>query len=785
MAATDSQVSRFVSEVQPVVNPPDAPVPHDPQAPLVPFQTDLKLNREQEKKMIEHAFKRKQQLEAESGRDRTIMANWWMNSAPALNAALASQGLQPSETFMGKRCRFDATFANDVAWRPFTFGPDNIFYSSNIPVPVVRRVTRQMIARAKNAFFGSDPWFSIDPAPVTEYDQTDDAERADRIEKFVRFKLGDGQSNSKESSGRAIARALILGECPVKTSYIVEDQIFETTANVLHDVDGNPVRAEDGNYITDSDQWVDAEDGLGTMVLKRDMVTPQPIAPIYQKILIPRRMVNYEGTRSEPIYYKDFLCPLTAENEQRADTVVHIYDKPVTEFVDLVVKRGLIDDTAEDRLNAARKMIQLIQQLDSNSPLPKSASTMQTRPNENFVSGPSTETGGPISQFCEFWMHYDVNGDGIAESIMLICDKDSQAPVFYDYVANITTDGQRPIKVVRVNPVEGRWYGVGIMELFESYQNILDLLVNRWNFSQSRAGRVDFWRPTDTQEGDRNPNLTMNWGSTYTAKPGVNVEEILHSVYLSDIKFDQIRVMMEFFLQLLTTESGVSNANDAQMAGLDSSNLATGINQIEQSGNELVMPMLQDLRPGLQDILTRETDITLANMNKKEAFEYLNGNTMGIDELTPDDVRGLKFKVRIELNPRSDQQQIALSTAAAALVERYYLLAPQVQEKVADLYRQQLRALSPRSDALTIISPVQPTGPQPEAPKTSVSVTLKGEQLTPEQRAELLEEKYDVQAAGAQPLKTTDNGTVEKLGENAPSTEFDAQLTQRARKRAS
>lgn len=782
--ASPNQVSDFVAEVHPVLNPPGLP-PLDRNAPLVPFQTDLKLTREQEAKMIAHAFKRKQQLEVESGRDRTITPNWWLNSSPAVNTALMSQGLQPSETFLGKRSRFDATFANDVSWRPFTFGPDNIFYSSNIPVPVVRRVCRQMIARAKAAFFGSDPWFSIDPAPVTEYDQTDDAERADRIEKFVRFKLGESQANSKESGGRAISRALILGECPVKTSYMVNDQIFETTANVLHDVDGQPVRATDGNYITDSDQWVDAQDGMGTMVLQRDGETVQPIAPIYQKILIPRRMVNYEGVKSEPIYYKDFLCPLTARDVQSADCVVHIYDKVISEFVDLVVKRGLIDDTAEDRLDAARKMLALIQQLGSNSPQPKSAQDMQTRPNENFVSGPSVVNGGPVSEFNEFYLSYDVNGDGLNESILLICDKNTQAPIFYDYVANITTDGLRPIEVVRVNPVEGRWYGVGIMELFSSYQDILDLLVNRWNFSQSRAGRVDFWRPTDTQEGDRNPNLTMNWGSVYTIKPGVDPEQVLFSKYLTDVKFDQIKTMMEYFAQLLAGESGVTNANDAAAAGLDTSKLATGILNIEQSGNELVAPMIADLRPGLQEILSREVDITLANMNPVEAFTYLEGDTQGVDKLTPDDVRGLKFKVKIELDMRNDQQKIALSTAAAALVERFYMLAPSVQVNVVNFYRDQVRRLCPRCDARAIINPVQPTAPQAEPAKKSVTLAIKAEQLTPEQLDEALQENFDVESGGANPLKLQETGSVEKPGEAAPATEFQAQLSQRVRKKAS
>jgi hypothetical protein len=781
MPDPQSQVGKFLSDVQAVI--PALPAGGD--EPMVPFQTALKLNRDQEKRMIEHAFKRMGEISRELGRDQTVQPNWWMNNGQSQNQALASQGLVPTETFLGKRARFDATFANDVAWRPYTFGPDNIFFSSNIPVPVVRRVCRQMIARAKNAFFGTDPWFSIDPTPVPEFDPEEHAERADRIEKFCRFKLGESQSDAKASAGRAIARALILGEAVVKTSYVVRDQIFNVEATVLHGVDGQPVRASDGNFITEEDQWVDAQDGMGTMVLERDPSVVRPLAPIYQKIPLDRRQVLFEGTKSDVIYYKDFLCPLTAADEQQADCVIHLYDKPVMEFVDLVVKRGMVDDTAEDRINAAQKMVALVKKMADNSQLPKSAANMQSRPNEYFSGGPSVETGGPISEFAEFYMWYDANGDGIAENIMLVCDKVTQAPIFYDHVANVTTDGLRPLKVVRVNPVEGRWYGVGIMELFESYQNIIDLLVNRWNFSQSRAGRVDFWRPTDTQEGDRDPNLKMNYGGTYTAKPGIDPTEILTSVYLRDEKFADLERMFTLFFQLLANESGVSNANDAAAAGLNTSDLATGINNIQQSGLELTEPMLQDLKPGIQDVLTREVEITLANMNPVEVFEYLNGDTKGIDTITPDDVRGLKFKVKIELDTKNDQQKIQLSTAAAALVERFYLLAPSVQQKVVGFYRDQVRRLCPRCDVKSVISPVEPTGPQPEAPRKTVTVNIKGEQLTPEQRDELLQEQYDVQAAGAQPLKTRDQGSVEKLGEPAPATEFSAQLSQRIRKKAS
>lgn len=736
-----SQVTEFLDKAQQVVQPPGAPPPPQDQ-PKVPFQTALKLSAEQEKKMIEHAFKRLQTLQNETGRDQTMNPTWWQNQTAGANSLLASQGLQAADTWMGKRSRYDATFLNDVTWRPWTMGPNNIFMSSNLAVPIVRRICRQMIARAKNAFFGGDPWFSVDPAPVPEYDPQDDAGRAERIERFCRFKLD--QSNCKESSGRAIARALILGECAVKTSYVVRDQMFNIESEVLHDVQGMPVRAGDGNFITPDDKYVDAEDGTGKRVLARDGTTEEPLAPIWQKVPLDRRQVLFEGARSEPIWFKDFLCPISAESVQEADCIVHLYDKPVMAFVDLVVKRGMVGDDTSERLAAAQKMVSLVQAMSTNSPMPKSAANVQLRPNDQFAAPIEVETGGPIAEFCEFYLWYDANGDGIAENIMLICDKNTRAPIYYDHVANVTTDGLRPIEIVRVNPVEGRWYGMGIMELFDSYQNILDLLVNRWNFSQARSGRVDLWTPTNTLEGDRDPNLQMNWGGTYTKKPGMKKEDVLETVYLNDIKFTEIQTMSQFFIQLLMNESGVATANDDQAAGMQSAKLATGIIETTKSGDELFKPILADLQGPLTRVLDREISVTLANMNPEEVYSYLEGDVMGIDRLTPDDVRNLQFKTKISLTTQRNQEKLQMSAASAALVERFYMLLPQVQEKVASFYRAQLRALDPAVDADTVIQAMPPMMP------------------------------------AAAPAAT---GSSQKLGEAGPNTQIEAQLTQAPNKK--
>jgi hypothetical protein len=705
----------------------------DPDAAKVPFVSALQLTGEQEQKMLDHAFRRLQEISSESARDLVMNPTWWANSnvpAPAVSAfQAAAQGLLPADTFLGKRTRYDAMFANDVSWRPFTMGVQNIFQQSNLVVPLSRRICRQMIARAKNHFFGTDPWLAVDPAPhpASPQAQEDDGNFANRVEDFVQFKFNE--ANSREDKERAIERAMILGECPVKTSYIVRDQIFDVEATVLVDIEGQPTKGADGNFITDQDQWVEQQQemeqepeeqglmsriggaiksGLGLQsapvsVLKRDGQTPKPSAPVWQKMKINRRQVFFEGAKSEPIYYKDFLCPITAKDVQTADCVIHLYDKPVMAFIDLLVKRGMVQGDADARMETVQKIAAMVKEVASNNSEPKAGADQQLRPNENFMpNAPGADTA-PVAEFAEFYMWFDANGDGIAENIMLIADRKTRVPIFYDHVANVTTDGLRPIEIVRINKVEGRWYGVGIMELFESYQTIVDLMVNRWNFSQSRAGRVDFWNPTDTLEGDRDPNLQLNWGATYTKKPGKKMEDILEVKYLTDVKFEQIQTMMQFFMQLAMNESGVTNANDNYVSGMEQAKLATGLVQIQQSGDEMFKPIVAELRTPLERLLKREIEVLLANMNPEEVFEVLEGDTMGLETITAEEVRDIRYKVRFLLTTTKNQQTLQTASAASQLIERFYMLPPEIQMRVASFYKKQLRALDPETNVDSVI----------------------------------------------------------------------------------
>lgn len=779
----DSPLAGFVDTLAKEAGQPSADARNQPK---VPFQTALRLSADQEKKMLDHAFQRLKEMDNESGRQQTLQPTWWANLQPTPNQTAAAQGFLAASTFLGKRSRYDATYENDVSWRPWTMGTQNIFMDSNLVVPLSRRIARQMIAKAKDAFLGADPWFAVDPTPGTA-DRSDD-QQSERIERFSQFKLRE--SNTKDNHGEAIKRALVLGECAVKTSYKVRDQIFDCDAMVLTDVTGIQIKGADGNIITSDDQTEDQDDGLGgtKKVLSRDQQTVMPDSPIWTKQTLSRRQVLFEGAVSEPIYYKDFLCPLTAKDVQEADCVVHLYDKNVMAFVDLIVKRGMVENTDQSRKEATQRIVSLIQSLQNNTSQPKAAEQAAVRPNESYTAiQTGASAAGPVAEFAEFYMWYDANEDGIAENIMIIADRQSQVPIFYDHVANITTDGLRPIEIVRINPIAGRWYGMGIIELFESYQTVTDLLVNRWNFSQSSAGRVTFFRPSNTQEGDATPNLQMNWGRTYTLKPGCKAEETLEVVYLNDTKFEAIHEMIQFFMQLAMNESGVTNANDDQAAGMQSAKLATGILEVQKSGNELFQPIIEDLKGPLERLLNREIDVILANINPEEAYTYLQGDTMKIDKLTPQDVRGLKYKCTITLTTHKNQQTLMQSAQATALVEKFYMLSPEVQARVAPFYQDQVRALCPKMKAEDVIVPVPPTPPAPPPPdaiKPSLAIAAKLELLSGDMQ-QLLLAKLGLsdptlspgEPVSAMPPKT---GSTEKLGDAgaAASTEHVTKLTQ-------
>ena len=677
----------------------------------MPFPTSYVLTREQEDELIDHAMGRLRELEDESGRSRSANGDWWTSGDYEGAEESDPLGTHRTErTWMGKRRLYDLVYDNNVDHRAVILG--GIFAKSNLVVPLARRITRQMTARAVNYFFGTDPWFAA--YPVGELDR----ERAGKADRYARWKMD--QAKLKRALELAIERAFVLGESVVKTTWARREQIYRRSAAVLVDASGEPVLGADGDYIFERDEWVpqvvqDAtQPGMllqgGVPVLKRDGRTPRPQLLRFQEKTITRRIRHYNGPEAQVVNFGDFLCPKTARSIQEADCVVHLYDMPVMELADQWRKDEEGLGAAEDA-EATRKAIELIREMANAGNVPGTVQDA-AKPGED-VKG-DARPSAPVASIAEFHLRYDADGDGMMEEIMLVVDRNTGMPVFYDFEANVTPDGLRPFAAVRVNEVPGRWYGIGAMEMFETTQRFVDLTVNRWNFAQTNSARVDFWSPHNTLEGRQNPHLALNWGGTYTPAPGKTARDCLESVYLESNKGLELRAHMEFFMQLAMNESGVQHANDAQAAGFDTAKLATGIRNIEKSGQEMFSLYLGHLEPGVTEALDKMTRLLMANLDQMEVYRFFEANEGGegaqaLMEISPEEIEDLELDVRILLTRYRGEQTLESSSNAVGLVAQYYAQPYEIQQRTTLLFRDMLKALQvPFGDR--IIEPLEPGG---------------------------------------------------------------------------
>lgn len=683
------------------------------EEPLVPFPSDLELNREQEDTLMQHCTDRIKQLEEEMGRNVVATMDWWTDAENRESGA---------QSWMGKRERYEATFNNDVTWRAHIFG--GIFAHSNLVVPMARRICRQMVARANNYFFGTQPWFSA----TAERGTGDDA-LAEKVDQFAKFKLR--QSNSKAFKETGIKMAFIRGESVMKSVYKKKVDYYQTTTDVLVDVEGEPILTTSGDYIFPNDQWgprvlidevTQAEEVQeGVEVLQRDPDVMKPEALLWARHRIRRQITQFDGSESKPVFFKDFLCPLDAETVEDADCVVHLYDMPLMDLAEMYRTREILTDSEEDERKdenewkATIRAVDLLRELSGNDGRAKSAKN-QVSADEREESFDGADRKDPIIGVAECHLYYDADGDGVREHIMVVMDRETMRPIFYDYEANVTPDGMRPFTVIRAEEVADRWYGIGAMEMFDTTQQIIDLLVNRWNFQQSSAGRVTFWNPALTIEGDRNPNLKLNDGGTYTPKPNVEVDKILQYVNLPDVKHESIKDMFEFFMQMAMNESGVQHANDANSVGLDQAKLATGIRNIEKSGMEMFGAFISNLEPGTKATLEKEVNLIFANLDKAEAFEYFdrgeqNDATTRLLEIEPDEVRDMVIKIKILLTRYQGEQLMQQASVGWNTVKEYYMQPPEVQERTTPFVRMMIKALDLAVDADAIIVPLPPLPP--------------------------------------------------------------------------
>jgi hypothetical protein len=719
----DSQVEAFLRRLPYVSSNPDI------DEPSVIFRGALELTREQEEAMVTSALDRIKKLRDELGRDDSFDHS----EGPAYLDDKNRVNLE-SMGWMQKRQFFRDCFAQRFGWRR---GVDGVFErGSNPHVPIIYRVVHQMIARAQTHFLGSPRWCSARPVGQASDDM------ANACDEFVQAKMRE--TNVRSNLMGAIKSTAIQGECVVKTSYREMGSSYETFARVLVDSSNEPIIAEDGDYIFEADQWKLVD---GAVTLSRDGRTtlaepPDPQGFVEMKVR--RRVTTESGPVAEVVGYKDFLAPLNAADLQQADTVVHYYEATAIEIVEQFIARM----KAAGRWDAGEypRVMEYLRTASSNTTTSHLHSG-NARSDLGERSQDLSERGEPVIRIAEVYRWFDATQSGNRDNIYMLIDLETSQPLLYDHVANVHPGGKRPFTALTWWPVEGRWDGISAVDVFLRVQELIDLLTARWELSESKSGSVTFFDPSQTTQGRLNPKLDPTKVKYLTKiDPLLADNQILSQVRLNEWKGGDLNGLIQFFLQMATNMSGVANANDAAAAGLDTSELATGVRNIEASGNEMFAPILVNLEPPITAIATNCQVLAVDNMNDEEAF-VISGprGVLMLKQLKAADARAFRWNVSLEVASDRGQRDVAEAQATTGAISEYVDLmlkiysapvpfAPGLVLGATNAYRQRLRAHGvqdvdkvlplPDEDAMTIIAqPREPAVDQAANSATPTSAT--------------------------------------------------------------
>jgi hypothetical protein len=520
----------------------------------------------------------------------------------------------------------------------------SIFDRSNQSLQIVRSIARFLKARMAKDLFGSTPWFAARPEGPSSF------VLASEIQKHADWKLREG--DYKQTAKKALEVALDLGWVALKTTWRTDEDFSEAMQNILFDPQGQqpddsapssssgaPVVPPSGDYLSDEDDTQDAPmtDAQGT-----PMLHPETGAPITQSVFakapnIPAPGQNnrlkfkphlveqvkriYFGLDVQPIYWKDVLWPIIAPKVdlQHCDVISHTREMTRDELAAQYDPEG---DDPDVQTILARLMVG-----DTN---PKAEANMAKA---EYDEAPTVKNDPDNATFkvTELYMRRTLPGNKGPSRIVVVVVEAIQEIIWCEYLAAISPQAECPIHVVAVNKVPGRAYGRGLYELYEMPAEVADRLINSviWR-NAINSDPVKFWNPSLTKEGDSDPHLSIEPGKTYTAKnPQTKASDILSIVEIADLD-SRTWTMLELFMQLIQTESGVTNANQGDMSDLPSNNTATGVNSLLESSSVLHFDVLEELRDGISPQLRYAIELIYFRQDQDETYEYLEGNAAAV-----------------------------------------------------------------------------------------------------------------------------------------------------------
>lgn len=585
-----------------------------------------------------------------------------------------------SQGWMEDRERFEREWDDDFSHRE---GENAVFARSNESLNMVGAGVDYIRSRLIEEIFAEKPWFSAAPRQPDAFDPA----LALQIRRHLQWKLGPDEIDFEAVSADLVTQACKLGECVAKLFYKTEEECFERIASILWDEEGDAaVLTQDGEFVFEEGPLeVLAEAVCAPLHFVAEWHPGDPVAAdalppgfCWKEQIVSERQIRCAGAKAAPLHTKEFYCPLNAPSVHEADFVAHM---TAMRLSDVCGHLGVsLDGGAAEMEGPDGDLRRALWQIRDAGEEPQTESE-QPIPGEGEEIPVQDED--PEFRVVEAYFRFDARGDGRPCRVFLMVAYDYDVPIFWDYIANVTPDGQYPFEAVVVNKEPHRWYGKSWFKKFERYQHLIDKLTNQIIYRNDLAANpVKFRRKEAVVQWQDDQPFEIEPDKVFDLNDGYSAEDALQTARIPELD-EQTKFLLEMVISNWRMRAGVmTTSSQGTFGGLPSERTATGVTQVTATGTTLFRPQLLEIKRGLEAVLRQVVAYEYAYLETDETFPYLEGDVRRSGLLTWQSVRNLDLNVELTL-PMADQSENLDAAQLAVNFFNQFLAVPDAFKPVA------------------------------------------------------------------------------------------------------
>lgn len=653
---------------------------------------------------------------------------------------------QRDQQFLGPMTRWACMMAGDFSYRLKQPGtPEElktIFDKSNESALLIRSVWRFVVARMCKDLFGGKDWFEAKPPENVE----EGGGLAQKLQNHAECKLRecDWVARAREIVGTALG----MGSAFIKTAWDEQSDYAEEIQTVLTDAFGNGLMGGDGKFFTPDDELQEPAEDPNAMAAQmmanvggeaepdagdpnqgeetnegapdepempgdadapmEGAEPPAPSGPMsvfakdptqegpggpsghtFAEKMVPKLTRLFARLNASPVHWRDVAYPPNA--------AAMSLDDPDCDFI--AYSRMTTVEDLRSQFNPDGKnpeVEDVLLRVGQRSTSPQSeAAKPKLEQGETAATRSDVDNPGVKVTECYFRKRIVVGQPMSRVCLILIEDGNTSGELLWvDYLSAFSPRSQAPVHLIAVNKVPGRAYGQGMYQTYEIPGNIVDALINGVivrNYEHCNPIKAVV-KGAFTMGADGAP-LAVGPGRWWEIKmQGLSIRDAVQHMELPDLD-ERTWSIVEMFMQLMQTESGVTNAAQGDLSNLPSNGTATGVNSLLESSSVLHNFSLEELRTALRAPLAYGIALIYFHQDTDDPYTDNQGVQAGV--LTLDEAQALKqmaLHVDITLTKAKKEEDKQAAMAAIPLAGQFYTLMPPVQAKLLGLYVQGLSA---------------------------------------------------------------------------------------------